>query len=160
MDFLGGPGPLILTTPSGVYVAELDLNFLMNMALRKISFLPFGYLIDQWRWAVFRGDIQPENYNSEWWRLRSVRWVVWCRGGLGWGRWAAVKSAPIRARKWSTCWDWTGGNKEAQVAALGGASLGEVFLATGGHRSSVLGERQVCPPWEIQQVGWWEDECV
>ena len=50
--------------------SELDMNFLMNMALRKIAFLPFGYLIDQWRWSVFNGDITPENYNSEWWRLR------------------------------------------------------------------------------------------
>ena len=46
------------------------MNFLMNMALRKLAFLPFGYLIDQWRWSVFNGDITPENYNSEWWRLR------------------------------------------------------------------------------------------
>ncbi len=53
-----------------VFLAELDLNFLMNMALRKIAFLPFGYLIDQWRWSVFNGDISPDNYNSEWWRLR------------------------------------------------------------------------------------------
>ncbi len=52
--------------------SELDLNFLMNMALRKISFLPFGYLIDQWRWNLFRGDTTPASYNSDWWKLRYI----------------------------------------------------------------------------------------
>ena len=50
--------------------AEADTNFLMAMALQKIAFLPFGYLIDQWRWAVFRGETTPENYNEAWWDLR------------------------------------------------------------------------------------------
>ncbi len=48
------------------------MNFLMNMALRKISFLPFGYLIDQWRWNMFRGDTMPASYNSDWWKLRYI----------------------------------------------------------------------------------------
>ncbi|XP_068687414.1 angiotensin-converting enzyme-like [Montipora foliosa] len=50
---------------------ESDINALMKMALRKVAFLPFGFLIDQWRWKVFSGDITDENYNSEWWRLRT-----------------------------------------------------------------------------------------
>ena len=33
------------------------------MALDKIAFLPFGKLIDEWRWKVFTGEIKPENYN-------------------------------------------------------------------------------------------------
>ena len=41
------------------------------MALRKITFLPFGYMIDQWRWRVFSGDITDANYNAEWWKLRT-----------------------------------------------------------------------------------------
>ncbi|CAL1529680.1 unnamed protein product [Lymnaea stagnalis] len=49
---------------------ESDINFLMSMALQKIAFLPFGYLIDQWRWSVFRGETTPEKYNEEWWNLR------------------------------------------------------------------------------------------
>ncbi|XP_035825264.1 angiotensin-converting enzyme [Aplysia californica] len=49
---------------------ESDINFLMSMALQKIAFLPFGYLIDQWRWSVFRGDTSPEEYNDHWWDLR------------------------------------------------------------------------------------------
>ncbi|KAH9488846.1 hypothetical protein Btru_058675 [Bulinus truncatus] len=49
---------------------ESDINFLMSMALQKIAFLPFGYLIDQWRWKVFRGEVTPDKYNEEWWNLR------------------------------------------------------------------------------------------
>ncbi|KAL8605178.1 hypothetical protein ACOMHN_031119 [Nucella lapillus] len=49
---------------------EMDLNFLMTMALSKIAFLPSGYLIDQWRWSVFRGDVTDQNYNKAWWKLR------------------------------------------------------------------------------------------
>src|SRR4029079_5217269 len=33
-------------------------------------FLPFGLLIDQWRWKVFSGEITPANYNAQWWALR------------------------------------------------------------------------------------------
>ncbi|KAM9424543.1 angiotensin-converting enzyme [Pholidichthys leucotaenia] len=50
---------------------ESDINFLFKMALEKIAFLPFGYLIDMWRWDVFRGNIPKERYNSEWWYLRT-----------------------------------------------------------------------------------------
>ncbi|XP_035658124.1 angiotensin-converting enzyme-like [Branchiostoma floridae] len=50
---------------------ESDINFLMSMALDKVSFLPFGYLMDQWRWAVFNGSVTPETYNQEWWKLRT-----------------------------------------------------------------------------------------
>lgn len=53
-----------------VCIAESDINFLMQMALDKIAFLPFGYLIDQWRWSVFRGDTTPNNYTASWWDLR------------------------------------------------------------------------------------------
>lgn len=52
----------------------MDTNYLLKMALEKIAFLPFGYLIDQWRWGVFSGRTPPEKYNSEWWFLR---WVIW-----------------------------------------------------------------------------------
>jgi peptidyl-dipeptidase A len=35
-----------------------------------VAFLPFGLLIDQWRWRVFSGDIKPDRYNTTWWELR------------------------------------------------------------------------------------------
>ncbi len=47
-----------------------DLGLLMQNALDKVAFLPFGLLIDQWRWQVFSGQIPPERYNQGWWELR------------------------------------------------------------------------------------------
>jgi peptidyl-dipeptidase A len=47
-----------------------DLGLLMNKALEKIAFLPFGLLIDQWRWNVFTGAIAPAEYNKAWWDLK------------------------------------------------------------------------------------------
>ena len=49
---------------------EALINQQMKMALDKIAFLPFGRLIDQWRWKVFSGEITPANYNASWWELR------------------------------------------------------------------------------------------
>jgi len=49
---------------------EEDLGYLMNMALNKIAFLPFGLLVDKWRWQVFNGEIAPQDYNKGWWQLR------------------------------------------------------------------------------------------
>jgi peptidyl-dipeptidase A len=50
---------------------ESDINALMKMALSKIAFLPFGFLIDQWRWNVFNVKISSEEYNRKWWELRT-----------------------------------------------------------------------------------------
>lgn len=47
-----------------------DLGVLLKMALDKVAFLPFGLLVDQWRWGVFNGEISPDQYNAAWWRLR------------------------------------------------------------------------------------------
>ncbi|MEZ5497974.1 MAG: M2 family metallopeptidase [Steroidobacteraceae bacterium] len=49
---------------------EAVINQQMKMALDKIAFLPFGRLIDQWRWRVFSGEIKPDDYNKAWWDLR------------------------------------------------------------------------------------------
>ncbi len=46
------------------------INLQMKEALDKIAFLPFGKLIDQWRWDVFAGKVKPEQYNEAWWKLR------------------------------------------------------------------------------------------
>jgi len=50
--------------------ASKDLGLLLKMALEKVAFLPFGLMIDQWRWKVFSGEIPPERYNEAWWQLR------------------------------------------------------------------------------------------
>jgi peptidyl-dipeptidase A len=49
---------------------EALINQQMKLALEKIAFLPFGKLIDQWRWRVFSGEVKPENYNEAWWAMR------------------------------------------------------------------------------------------
>ncbi len=46
------------------------MNHQMKMALDKIAFLPFGLLIDKWRWDVFAGKTLPRDYNAAWWKLR------------------------------------------------------------------------------------------
>ncbi len=50
---------------------EATINRQMQQALAKVAFLPFGKLIDEWRWGVFSGEITPENYNKAWWDLRT-----------------------------------------------------------------------------------------
>jgi peptidyl-dipeptidase A len=47
-----------------------DIGLLMKKALEKVAFLPFSLLVDQWRWQVFSGQVQPEQYNQAWWQLR------------------------------------------------------------------------------------------
>jgi peptidyl-dipeptidase A len=70
---------------------EVDINYLYSMALDKIAFLPFGFLLDQvykmrsmemcrvlklillilkWRWKVFSGEIPFDQMNKAWWDLR------------------------------------------------------------------------------------------
>jgi len=49
---------------------QAALNTQMKLALEKVAFLPFGLLIDKWRWGVFDGSISPDRYNEGWWELR------------------------------------------------------------------------------------------
>lgn len=53
-----------------MFLPESDINFLMSQALQKLAFLPFGYLVDRWRWRVFSGEVTPDKYNEEWWKMR------------------------------------------------------------------------------------------
>ena len=50
--------------------ASNDIGLLLRQALDKIAFLPFGLLVDQWRWQVFAGEIARSEYNQSWWTLR------------------------------------------------------------------------------------------
>lgn len=50
--------------------ASVDLPLLLKQALDKVAFLPFGYLVDQWRWKVFSGEASSGDYNKAWWDLR------------------------------------------------------------------------------------------
>jgi len=50
--------------------ASKDIGLLLRQALDKVAFLPFGLLIDKWRWQVFSGEIPPAKYNETWWELK------------------------------------------------------------------------------------------
>jgi peptidyl-dipeptidase A len=50
--------------------ASKDTGLLLRTALEKVAFLPFGLLIDQWRWKVFSGEVTPDEYNKAWWELK------------------------------------------------------------------------------------------
>jgi peptidyl-dipeptidase A len=47
-----------------------DIGYLLEKSLEKVAFLPFGLVIDKWRWEVFSGQIKPEEYNRAWWELK------------------------------------------------------------------------------------------
>ena len=57
---------LIETVPP----ASGDIDYLLQQALEKVAFLPFGLLVDKWRWEVFSGQVKPGEYNKAWWELR------------------------------------------------------------------------------------------
>ena len=58
---------LINTVPD----ASKDVGLLLQQALDGVAFLPFGLLIDKWRWQVFSGETTPDEYNTDWWALRT-----------------------------------------------------------------------------------------
>ncbi|XP_065056045.1 angiotensin-converting enzyme-like [Rhopilema esculentum] len=80
-EAVGDTLALSVETPQHLYKVGLldslptnnrsELNFLLKSALSKIAFIPFGYLMDQWRWAVWNGTVKPSQYNSNWWELRT-----------------------------------------------------------------------------------------
>jgi peptidyl-dipeptidase A len=43
---------------------------LLNQAMDKVAFLPFGLLVDRWRWGVFNGEITPGQLQQAWNDLR------------------------------------------------------------------------------------------
>ena len=55
---------------SKVPSADKDIGLLLRQAMDKVAFLPFGLLVDRWRWGVFNGEITPANYNQAWTDLR------------------------------------------------------------------------------------------
>jgi peptidyl-dipeptidase A len=50
--------------------ASGDIALLLRTALGRLAFLPFGLVVDSWRWQVFSGQVTPDNYNRAWWELR------------------------------------------------------------------------------------------
>ncbi len=48
-----------------------DVEYLLRQGLDKVAFLPFGLMIDEWRWKVFSGEVGPSAYNEAWWKMRN-----------------------------------------------------------------------------------------
>lgn len=59
-----------LLDPADVPGEDADIALLMQSAMDKVAFLPFGLMVDKWRWQVFDGTLSPSEYNSGWWALR------------------------------------------------------------------------------------------
>ncbi|WP_340314308.1 M2 family metallopeptidase [Rhizorhabdus argentea] len=59
-----------LLDPAKVPGTDKDIGLLLRQAMDKVAFLPFGLLMDKWRWGVFSGAIQPANYEKAWTDLR------------------------------------------------------------------------------------------
>jgi peptidyl-dipeptidase A len=59
-----------LLDPAKVPAPDKDIGLLLKQAMDKVAFLPFGLLVDKWRWGVFFGAIKPANYNAAWTDLR------------------------------------------------------------------------------------------
>jgi peptidyl-dipeptidase A len=80
--FHEGIGDTLVLSVTPEYLAEVGLmprekpddkagiNLLMQRALDGVAFLPFGKLVDEWRWRVFDGEVKPGDYNAAWWKLR------------------------------------------------------------------------------------------
>ena len=49
---------------------EAQLNSLMKLALDRVVFMPFGIVVDKWRWGAFSGEIPSDEFNAAWWDLR------------------------------------------------------------------------------------------
>lgn len=50
---------------------EADNGLLLRQALDKVAFMPFGLLVDKWRWQVYSGQTPTSAYNTDWWKLRT-----------------------------------------------------------------------------------------
>lgn len=55
---------------SQVPSADKDTGLLLRQAMDKVAFLPFGLLIDRWRWQVFSGEVKPADYQKAWTDMR------------------------------------------------------------------------------------------
>ncbi|XP_065336215.1 angiotensin-converting enzyme-like isoform X2 [Cloeon dipterum] len=49
---------------------EIHINYLMRIALEKLAFVPYSYIVDLWRWKVFSGEYSAKELNERWWQLR------------------------------------------------------------------------------------------
>lgn len=54
----------------GVLLAETEINFLLKQALTIVATLPFTYMLEEWRWQVFAGNISKDEWMKQWWEMK------------------------------------------------------------------------------------------
>nr|QKE49998.1 angiotensin-converting enzyme 2 [Megaderma lyra] len=59
-----------LLTPDFSEDNETEINFLLKQALNVVGTLPFTYMLEKWRWMVFKGEIPKEQWMSKWWEMK------------------------------------------------------------------------------------------
>ncbi|QFI63930.1 peptidase M2 family protein [Qipengyuania flava] len=50
--------------------ADKDIGLLLRQAMDKVAFLPFGLMVDRYRWGLFDGSIPADQLNKGWNDLR------------------------------------------------------------------------------------------
>uniref|UniRef100_A0A087YG60 Angiotensin-converting enzyme n=2 Tax=Poecilia formosa TaxID=48698 RepID=A0A087YG60_POEFO len=53
-----------------VYDSETEINFLLKQALTIVATLPFTYMLEEWRWQVFAGNISKDEWMKRWWEMK------------------------------------------------------------------------------------------
>ncbi|NWI33356.1 ACE2 enzyme, partial [Sula dactylatra] len=49
---------------------ETEINFLLKQALTIVGTMPFTYMLEKWRWMVFRGEITKQEWMKRWWEMK------------------------------------------------------------------------------------------
>lgn len=53
-----------------LFFAETEINFLLKQALTIVATLPFTYMLEEWRWQVFEGNIPKDEWMKQWWEMK------------------------------------------------------------------------------------------
>ncbi|XP_031162227.2 angiotensin-converting enzyme 2 [Sander lucioperca] len=61
---------LNLLAPDFIYDSETEINFLLKQALTIVATLPFTYMLEEWRWQVFAGNISKDIWMKRWWEMK------------------------------------------------------------------------------------------
>ncbi|NXX41896.1 ACE2 enzyme, partial [Tricholaema leucomelas] len=59
-----------LLEPSFQEDEETEINFLLKQALTIVGTMPFTYMLEKWRWEVFRGQIPKQEWTKRWWEMK------------------------------------------------------------------------------------------
>ncbi|XP_059211362.1 angiotensin-converting enzyme 2 [Centropristis striata] len=59
-----------LLPPDFIYNNETEINFLLKQALAIVATLPFTYMLEEWRWQVFAGNITEDVWMKRWWEMK------------------------------------------------------------------------------------------